>query len=148
MFATTKEFFKRAKVQILNIFDKSKNFIKSSREKFQNLYQTNYNTGMYHLEHGNLWDATFRFKIIKRFWPNELEAQYKYAYCLVLQEMNGDAETLLKEILEKDPNYEEARNLLQKIENNDTKKMVDDFKAKFNKQTTTDEEVKRDETNK
>lgn len=146
MFANTKEFFKKARGQVTSIIEKVKIFIEDSKRKFHNLYQTNYDTGMYHLEHGNLWDATFRFKIIKRFWPNKLEAQYRYAYCLVLQGLNSDATILLNEILKKDPNYKEARELLGKIEGNDTAKMIADFKAKFNKNEDT--ETKKDETDK
>lgn len=146
MFANTKEFFKKARWQVISIIEKIKIFIEDSREKFHNLYQTNYDTGMYHLEHGNLWDASFRFKIIKRFWPSKLEAQYRYAYCLVLQGLDSDATRLLSEILSKDSNYKEARELFDKIEKNDTAKMVADFKAKFNKDNDT--ETKKDDSDK
>ena len=53
---------------------------------------------------------------------------------------------MLNEILEKDPNYKEARELLGIIERNDTAKMIADFKAKFNKNEDT--ETKKDETDK
>lgn len=132
MFENTKDFFRKARGQISSIAEKVRFFIEDSKKKFHNLYQTNYDTGMYHLSHGNLWDAAFRFKIIKRFWPNKLEAQYMYAYCLVLQNLNFDAKKLLNEILEKDPNYLEAKDLLEKIEKNETAKVIDEFKVKFN----------------
>ena len=92
---------------------------------------------MYHLEHGNLWDAAFRFKIIKKFWPNKLEAQCKYAYCLILQGLNSDATVLLNEILRKDSNCSEAKELLEKIEKNETAKLIADYNAKFNKDSET-----------
>lgn len=134
MFSGAKNFFNRAKEQALSLFDRAKNFIEDSKNKFENLYQTNYNTGMYHLEHGNLWDATLRFKIVKRFWPNQLDGQYQYAVCLVLQEMNGDAKLVLEDILAKEPDNSKAEDLLQKIETGKTKEMVDEFNSKFNRE--------------
>ncbi len=146
MFADTKQFFKKTIEQVVSVIGRVRDFAEDSKRKFHNLYQTNYDTGMYHLEHGNLWDATFRFKIIKRFWPNELEAQYKYAYCLVLQGLNSDAGVFLNEILAKDANYSEAKELLEKINNNDTAEIIADFKAKLNQNDDT--EVKNDDLDK
>jgi len=134
MLKNTKEFFKRTKFKVVLFFDKFESFVNNTREKLKNLYQTNYNTGMYHLEHGNLWDATLRFKIIKKFWPDKLEAQYQYAVCLILQNMNQDATALLNEMLGKDQNYIGAKNLLEDLENGRTQKIVEEYKAKFNKE--------------
>lgn len=106
-------------------------FFNESKYKLQHLYETNYNNGLYHLEHGNLWDASFRFKMMKRLYPDKLEAQCQYAVCLILQGFNKDAETLLVEILEKDPKYNQAEELLNKVKNNDTKKMVEEYKERF-----------------
>lgn len=113
-------------------------FINSNREKLKNLYQTNYQNGMYHLEHGNLWDATLRFKIIKRFWPKQLEAQYQYAICLVLQNMTRDARALLNDILKNNPDYVEARDLLNDVENDNTAKIIEEYRAKFIKDNETE----------
>ena len=139
MLENTKEFFKKIRSQTILFFGNFQSFINDTKEKFRNLYQTNYNTGMYHLENGNLWDATLRFKIIKRFWPNKLEAQYQYAICLILQNMNQQAIALLSEMLIKDKNYIEARNLLTDLENGNTKKMVEEYKARFIKNDKTEE---------
>ncbi len=133
MLTNIKQFFEKTKKQSVSLFQRAKAFIDDSKTKFRNLYQTNYDTGIYHLEHGHLWDATFRFKIIKRYWPNELQAQYMYAYCLVLQNMNNEAEKLLIKILAKDPDYEEAMDLLSDIENDNTQKIVSDYNNKVNK---------------
>jgi hypothetical protein len=104
------------------------------------MYETNYKIGMFHLSRGNLWDAAFRFKIIKKFWPDKLEPQYQYAYCLVLQNMNGCAIQLLNEILEKDPNYTEARELLNKINNDESSEIIKEFKEKLNKSENSNKE--------
>jgi len=118
-----------------NSFSKSLiSFVNDLKVKFKDLYHTNYNIGIYHLEKGNLWDAAFRFKTIKKFWPNELDAQCKYALCLILKEMNEDAELLLNDILKKDPNLEEAKNLLEKIKNGKTHDILRDYNEKIDKQ--------------
>ncbi|HSQ97802.1 MAG TPA: tetratricopeptide repeat protein [Rickettsiales bacterium] len=113
-------------------------FVSNNREKFKNLYQTNYKTGMYHLEHGNLWDATLRFKIIKKFWPEKLEAQYQYAICLILQNMIRDAKALLSDVLKNNPDYTEAKTLLEDIESNKTQQIIEEYKAKFEKDNETE----------
>lgn len=133
MLDNTKEFLKKTKSKIILFFGQFQNFVNDTKEKFKNLYQTNYNTGMHHLENGNLWDATLRFKIIKKFWPNKLEAQYQYAVCLILQDMEQQAKILLNEMIAKDKNYTEALNLLKDLESGNTQKMVEEYKAKFNK---------------
>ena len=38
------------------------------KKKSKNLLETNYNLGLKHLEKGNLGDAIFRFKFIKKFY--------------------------------------------------------------------------------
>ena len=131
MFENIKDFLKKAKNQMISAYKNSKSFVNESRMKFGNLYQTNYNTGMYHFNHGNLWDATFRFKIIKKFWPNELEGQYMYAYCLILQGLNNDAEKVLTEILKKDSSYIEAEELLEKIDDDETKSIIEEYTKRF-----------------
>ncbi len=133
MLENTKGFFKRARSKTILFFREFQDFINNTKEKFKNLYQTNYNTGLHHLEHGNLWDASLRFKIIKKFWPDKLEAQYQYAVCLILQNMNEDAKVVLNEILKKDQKYSEAKVLLKDLEGGKTQKMVEEYKAKFNK---------------
>ncbi|MDD2840048.1 MAG: hypothetical protein PHY80_02870 [Rickettsiales bacterium] len=133
MLENAKGFLKNVKSKTILFFGDFQNFVNDSKEKFKNLYQTNYQTGMYHLEHGNLWDATLRFKIIKRFWPNKLEAQYQYAICLILQGMKGDAILLLNDILKKDQNYIEAQILLEDLKNERVPLIIEEYKAKFNK---------------
>ncbi len=139
MFDKIKEFFKKWTAKFLDFINLSKTFIKQQKEKLKNLYQTNYNTGMFHLEHGNLWDAAFRFKIIKKFWPDKLEAQYQYAICLVLEDMKNDAIALLKDILKKDENYSDAKQLLNDLENNIENPVIKSYKEKFKKSETNTE---------
>jgi tetratricopeptide (TPR) repeat protein len=88
----------------------------SIREKTKNLRQTNYNLGIKHLENGHVDEAIIRFKIIRRFWPDVIDAQYQIAYCLVLKEKFKEAKKVLDELLNKNSDYDQkAHDLLDHI---------------------------------
>jgi tetratricopeptide (TPR) repeat protein len=88
----------------------------SIREKTKNLRQTNYDLGMKHLENGHVDEAIIRFKIIRKFWPDVVDAQYQLAYCLVLKEKFKEAKKVLDELLSKNPDYDQkAHDLLDHI---------------------------------
>ncbi len=88
------------------------------RQKFKNLLETNMKLGFWHIEKGNISDAIFRFRFIKKFWPECYDAYYQLAYALVLNKKNQKAREVLLELLQKNPNYDQkARDLLFKIEN-------------------------------
>lgn len=93
-----------------------KNEISAVREKAKDLHQTNFELGNRHLENGNLSEAIFRFRFIKKFWPDDYDAYYLLAYCLTLKEKPRKARRVLEELLEKDPNYDPAaRELLEHL---------------------------------
>jgi tetratricopeptide (TPR) repeat protein len=94
----------------------------SIKSKCNNLKETNYQLGMKHLEDGNLTDAIFRFRFIKKFWPELLEGQYQLAYCLILDKKPWEAKKVLQELLAKNPDYDKAKELLDEI--NDAAKTV------------------------
>jgi len=77
----------------------------SIKEKCQDLHTANFNLGNKHLEKGNLSEAIFRFRFIKKFWPDDFDAHYQLAYCLVLKNKYRKARAVLEELLEKEPNY-------------------------------------------
>lgn len=133
MLSNTKNFLDRAKEKFGQLLSGYRKFVANTKQKLGNMSDTNYNTGMYHLDRGNLFDATFRFKIIKKFWPDRLEAQCKYAYCLILQNMINDATILLHEILAKDPNMVEAQQLLNRINNGEADKIIKEYNEKIKK---------------
>jgi len=103
-----------------NLRDKSEKFsqfigekLDSAREEFftikekcKDLHKTNFDLGNRHLEKGNLSEAILRFRIIKKFWPNDFDAYYQLAYCLVLKNKPRKARRVLEELLEKDPGYD------------------------------------------
>ena len=76
------------------------------REKTKNLRETNYKIGLVHLEKGNLTDAIFRFRFIKKFWPDLFDAYYQLAYCLVLDKKYSKAKDVLEELILKNPTYD------------------------------------------
>lgn len=78
----------------------------SIKEKCQDLRQTNFDLGMKHLDDGALPEAIFRFRLIKKFWPDYFDAYYQLAYCLALRENVTEAQKVLTELLNKDPNYD------------------------------------------
>jgi len=88
----------------------------SIREKTKNLRQTTYDLGMKHLENGHVDEAIIRFKIIRKFWPDVVDAKYQLAYCLVLKEKFKEAKEVLDELLSKNPDYDQkAHDLLDHI---------------------------------
>jgi tetratricopeptide (TPR) repeat protein len=95
----------------------------SIREKTKNLRQTNYDLGIKHLENGHVDEAIIRFKIIRRFWPDVIDAQYQIAYCLVLKEKFKEAKKVLDELLNKNPDYDQkAHDLLDHINSSEESK--------------------------
>ena len=98
----------------------------SIKEKCQDLQQTNYDLGIKHLENGRLPEAIIRFRIIKKFWPDNLDAKYQLAYCLSLKDKFNEAKQTLEELLEKSPNYDsKARDLLNHVNGSIKKEAAD-----------------------
>ncbi|MES2677641.1 MAG: tetratricopeptide repeat protein [Pseudomonadota bacterium] len=77
------------------------------KEKSQDLSTTNYNLGIQHLEDGDLKEAIFRFKITKKFWPNNYDAYYQLIICLILNHDFDEAQIVIEDLLEKCPAYQE-----------------------------------------
>lgn len=87
------------------------------REKLKDLCQTNYNLGVRHLENGNISEAVFRFKIVKKFWPHYYDAYYQLAYALILSDKVDQARNIINQLVEKDPSYQDkALELLAAID--------------------------------
>ncbi|MCE3255039.1 MAG: Tetratricopeptide repeat [Rickettsiaceae bacterium] len=116
--------------KLSGIFDKIASSVSSEyqsiKEKSKDLYSTNYKLGMRFLEEGNLKEAIFRFKITKKFWPNNYDAYYQLAICLILNEEFAEAQKVIDELLTKNPDYQIDKNhiyrekidyLLGKIDN-------------------------------
>ncbi len=86
------------------------------KEKIKDLHNTNYELGLKHLENGRLKDASFRFYLMRKFWPNDPDVYFQHAYCLILRNKNKAAKKVLEELLQKDPNYDaRAYELLEHI---------------------------------
>lgn len=86
------------------------------KDKLKNLRETNYKVGLKHLENDNLSEAIFRFRFMKKFWPDFFDAYYQLAYCLVLDNKIFEAKQVLVELLTKNPNYDpKGKELLDEI---------------------------------
>ena len=97
-------------------------------QKFRNLPNTNYNVGLLHLKKGNLWDATCRFTIMTKFWPEYHKASYQLAYCLVLRDMDLEAQVILEKLVKDFPKNAPAKTLLKNIKDKTTDKVREDYK--------------------
>ncbi len=88
------------------------------KKKLEDLRETNYNQGLKYLERGDIRDAIFRFRIVRKFWPDLLDAHYHLAYALMLNNKPDKAKVILQGLLLDHPDYDpKARELLNKIEN-------------------------------
>lgn len=105
-------------------------FIEESRARISNLEKSNYDVGIFHLEHGHIWDAECRFKFLNKFWPNYKDGKYYLAYCFVLNGKNKKAKPLLEEFLKEKPNHNETKKLLEAVKKNE----MDDVIKKYEKE--------------
>lgn len=102
---------------LVNNFDVVKKEFELIKAKSKNLLEANYQLGLRHLEKGNLSDAVFRFRIIKKFWPNHYEAYLQLANCYILTKKYYRAKAVLDELVQLNPTYDnQAQDLLKKIQ--------------------------------
>lgn len=101
---------------LVNQVDAMKTEFFVMKDKYDNLLETNYNLGLKHIENGNLSDAIFRFRFIKKFWPQHYDAFYQLAYCLVLNKKAEEAKEVLEELMIKNPQHQLGRELLELID--------------------------------
>lgn len=84
--------------------------------KLKNLEETNFNLGRLHLEKGDLKEARFRFYLMTKFYPKNLDAKYELAYCYALMEKYLKSQKTLEHIVKQNPNYsEKAIKLLEHV---------------------------------
>jgi tetratricopeptide (TPR) repeat protein len=89
------------------------------KNKFDNLLETNYNQGLSHLSNNKISEAIFRFRFIKKFWPNHLDSYYQLAICYLKKEKTVEAKNILQELFTKKPDYnnQDAINLFNSLNN-------------------------------
>ena len=111
-------FFKEMPAMLKSFFFKSLDDCKSLRGKMTNLMETNYRQGIWHMEKNNIGDAIFRFRFIKKFWPQHLDSQYQLALCLIKKNKHREAKEVLKSLLTISPDYSNfpAKELLDTID--------------------------------
>ncbi len=114
-----------------SLFDNLKDSNIEFFKKLKTPELNNYKLAIRYLEAGNLWDATFRFKLVSKVWSKNYMARYYYAYCLVLKDNVSTACNILNALLIDDPENEDAKLLLDKIDNNEQDKIKDKYFAKF-----------------
>lgn len=89
------------------------------KNKFDNLLETNYNQGLNHLSNNKISEAIFRFRFIKKFWPNHFDSYYQLAICYLKKEKTAEAKNILQELFTKKPDYnnQDAINLFNSLNN-------------------------------
>lgn len=115
------EFFKSKAKSVfdftINHFDVVKKELELIKTKSQNLLESNYQLGLRHIEKGNLGDAIFRFRFIKKFWPNHYDTYIQLANCYIIKKRYNKALLVLDELTIINPTYEnQAQELINKIE--------------------------------
>jgi thioredoxin-like negative regulator of GroEL len=142
MFEKVKEFYSVYIDKSKGLLSNLKPFVEDIKYKFDNLYETNLNNGKTHLKKGNLFDATFRFKIVNRFWPDKPEGQYYYAYCLVLTNKVSKGKEILAKIENK---YDDAKILLYRLNNDELNGILTGYDISLDKQTEKGNNDNKDE---
>jgi tetratricopeptide (TPR) repeat protein len=103
--------FKQSSNKLSNMvngfFSKTAQEFRVIMEKSKDLSTTNYNLGMKYLNEGNLKEAIFRFKITKKFWPDNYDAHYQLIVCLILDNKLVKARQITNQLLEKAPHFQE-----------------------------------------
>jgi predicted TPR repeat methyltransferase len=80
--------------------DKLRSKINEIRIKSRNLTKTNYNLGLHHFNAGNLNDAIFRFKLLKKFGVNYPDLDYLLGRCYFEKFKFEKAKPYLKHYME------------------------------------------------
>lgn len=91
--------------------------LSSSKSKFSDLVDTNYKLGLNHLRRDNIVDAKFRFKMVLRFQPSHLEANYYMAKALLMDNETTTAIKHLNKVLKINPDFFRAKYCLDQINN-------------------------------
>lgn len=79
---------------------------KTISKKMQDLQKTNYELGMMHLNKGNINEAIFRFKIVRKFWPNNYKAHLNLIYCYFILKKEKQAQKAINILLKLNPKLE------------------------------------------
>lgn len=112
-----KSFINQSKEVVINIFNKSSDFIDDTHYKLQNLYNINYNIAVERLKNDNFFKANFRLFLMELLWPKNLYIKYLHAICYICMNKNNKAIKKLNKILNIDTNYQPAKELLEKFNN-------------------------------
>jgi predicted TPR repeat methyltransferase len=83
----------------ISIFSDLKNEVSSINHKVKDLRKTNYDLGMYHYNAGNLSDALFRFKLLKKFYQGIDELDFFIGRCYIERNMGNKAKPYIEAYL-------------------------------------------------
>lgn len=99
---------------ILKFFAEKIAEIKVIKKKLGNLEKTNFDLGLKRMTENHIGEAIFRFKIVKKFWPNNKEAYLKLIECFVIKGNKQKAKKIAEELLLIDSKYRSKINQIIK----------------------------------
>ena len=76
-------------------------------EKIKDLHLSNYNLANRHFKKGNISEAIFRLKIVRRFWPDDKKAHFGLIYCYFIEEDELAVGNAIKELYKIDKNTQD-----------------------------------------
>lgn len=95
--------------------------------KFTDLYQTNFDLGIYHYNNSNYSDAIFRFWLINKFKPNQDEVLYWLAKVHFAKNEINAAQEYIEQAIKLKPKNKQYLELKTLIANIDNIKEIPDF---------------------
>jgi tetratricopeptide (TPR) repeat protein len=93
-----------------NIQKSSNKFILNLRlmaKRSKNLSESNFKLGKKYYRNGNFSEATFRFTILTKFWPDHYEGYFMLAKSLLAQNKFRKAEKILNKLIRRKPAFKD-----------------------------------------
>jgi len=84
--------------------------LKIMKKKMRNLEKTNFDLGLKRMQENEIWEAIFRFRLVKKFWPKNKEAYIKLIECLMIKGKKEKAQKVAKELIIIDSSYHDKIN--------------------------------------
>ncbi len=114
--------------KLVDISDNISNLINKEisdiAQKTKDLKKTNHDLALKHLKKGNISEASFRFWIMTKFWPDYYDAYYERAYCLYIENKISKSRKVLEVLLKKNSHLQQkAQELMDKLDSLEEKKL-------------------------
>jgi Flp pilus assembly protein TadD len=99
-------------------------------KKLEDLHKTNYDLGSMHLDKGNLREAAFRFRLVRKFWPKDYKSHIKLIYCYLMLKNEVQADRAIRYFLDLEPMFKSKIEELKRSVEAQSKDAEDDADLK------------------